>query len=270
MPSQAEDPATYAFDSRGPESTDHFAGLERFLDPITTSRLVPPVLRPGASCWEIGAGGGSIARLMSQRVGAGGHVVATDLEIGRLTATENLTVYKHDVRDETVDGGPFDLIHARLILHHFPDRLRVLNNLVGALAPGGWLVIEDYDTTDPRSRVLCAPPSADVALFHEVVAGILTEVERHGADMSWGRRIHGAMAAAGLRDIDTLVHVESWTGDRAGTMLYDINSRQLQPRLEAAGIPADRLGEFRKLTRDPRFTALSYEFVSTRGRKPPE
>lgn len=260
--------STYTFDTSGSESSDHFAGLERFLDPITTARLTPPVVGEGRVCWEIGAGGGSIARLLSRIVGARGRVVATDLDTSRLASAGNLTVLTHDVREGPVSGGPFDLIHARLLLHHFPERRQVLRDLVAALAPGGWLVIEDYDTTDPRGRVLTAPPAADVALFHAVLAAIIVEVERHGADLSWGRNIHGAMAEAGLVDLDTRIHLESWVGDPTGAMLYDINSRQLQPQLEAAGLTADQLTRFRRLTRDPRFAALSYEFVSTVGRKP--
>jgi trans-aconitate methyltransferase len=42
--------------------------------------------------------------------------------------------------------GGFDLIHARLVLNWLPERLSVLDKLVKALKPGGWLLIEDYDT----------------------------------------------------------------------------------------------------------------------------
>lgn len=226
------------------------------------------------TCWEVGAGGGSIARLMSHIVGPSGLVIATDLDTSHMTrwdgVTElnNVTVMRHNVLNGPVKGGPFDLIHARLLLVHLPTPTEVLRELANALAPGGWLVIEEYEMTDPRSPLLAVPPGGDVALFDEVLAAIADELTRHGADLGWGRRVHQTMLAEGLLDVDSIVHRESWSGDPTGNMLYDINSRQLQPQMEAAGLPAKRLDEFRCMIRDPRFAALSYEFVSTRGRAP--
>jgi trans-aconitate methyltransferase len=40
----------------------------------------------------------------------------------------------------------FDLVHARLVLVHVPDRARALATMVAALRPGGWLLVEDADT----------------------------------------------------------------------------------------------------------------------------
>ncbi|HZM84459.1 MAG TPA: class I SAM-dependent methyltransferase [Candidatus Limnocylindrales bacterium] len=39
----------------------------------------------------------------------------------------------------------FDVIHARAVLTHLPERDEVLARLVAALRPGGWLLIEDVD-----------------------------------------------------------------------------------------------------------------------------
>ena len=41
--------------------------------------------------------------------------------------------------------GPFDLIHARLVLVHVPRRREALAAMVELLRPGGWLVVEDAD-----------------------------------------------------------------------------------------------------------------------------
>jgi hypothetical protein len=76
------------------------------------------------------------------------------------------------------------------------------------------------------------------------------------------------MALAGLTDIDTVTHAESWPGGSSGARLYQVNSSQLQPGLLDAGLDVPRLSHFRRLMHDPRFAALSYPFVSTRGRRP--
>ena len=43
-------------------------------------------------------------------------------------------------------AGTFDLVHARLVLVHVPDRAPALATMAAALRPGGWLLVEDADT----------------------------------------------------------------------------------------------------------------------------
>jgi SAM-dependent methyltransferase len=54
-----------------------------------------------------------------------------------------LDVRQHDIVNDTLGQSAFDLIHARLVLEHLRERDEVLQKLVRALRPGGWLVIED-------------------------------------------------------------------------------------------------------------------------------
>jgi trans-aconitate methyltransferase len=49
------------------------------------------------------------------------------------------------VTDPLPDAA-FDLIHARLVLIHVPEREEVLARLVAALKPGGWMVEEEFDS----------------------------------------------------------------------------------------------------------------------------
>ena len=42
-------------------------------------------------------------------------------------------------------GAPYDLVYARLVLFHLPERVAVLGRLWDAVAPGGHLVVQDYD-----------------------------------------------------------------------------------------------------------------------------
>jgi SAM-dependent methyltransferase len=267
MPLDRAGHAGYAFDNRAREAATQLGTLESLLDPVTARRLAHPVLRAGASCWEVGAGGGSVARLMAAAVGPDGRVVATDIEPSHVTPQPNLRVQRHDVRHEPPPGGPFDLIHARLVLLHLPERRRVLRTLAEALAPGGWLVLEEFDCTVPL-RVLTAPSDAAAKLFAQTLDAILGVLRDRGADLGWAQDVHTEMVAAGLADVDTVTHSESWGGGTAGAALHAINSRQLEPQLLAAGVTVDDLRAFRLLARDPRFAALSYQLVSTRGRRP--
>jgi len=260
-------PTGYSFDNRAAEAETQLNALESFLDPISAVRLAAPVVRPGVRCWEVGAGGGSVARIMAAAAGPGGHIVATDIETSRLAPAATIAVRRHDVRHEPPPGGPFDVIHARLVLLHLPERKRVLRELVRALVPGGWLVLEEFDCLAPP-RALTAPTDTAAKLFQQVVDGMLEILQGRGADLAWAQNVHLEMALAGLTDIDTITHAESWAGGSSGAGLLEVNCRQLEPRLTASGFTPEQLAGFRKLTADPRFAALSYQIVSTRGRRP--
>src|SRR6202012_624857 len=72
---------------------------------------------------------------LSRRRGAGG--------LGRLI----MELRRHDgAADPPPEPGTFDLVHARLVLVHVPDRARALATMAAALRPGGWLLVEDADT----------------------------------------------------------------------------------------------------------------------------
>ena len=86
---------------------------------------------------------------------ARGHVLCTDLdtriiEQGRAAAGANLEVMRHDIAQDPLPAASFDLIHARLVLIHVIERERALESMVEALKPGGWLVIEDFDSASVR------------------------------------------------------------------------------------------------------------------------
>ncbi|HEY8173796.1 MAG TPA: methyltransferase, partial [Dehalococcoidia bacterium] len=63
----------YVFDNAASETEQRFGALEALYDPISIQHLEPFVVT-GAKCLEVGGGSGSIARWMSERVGANGRV----------------------------------------------------------------------------------------------------------------------------------------------------------------------------------------------------
>ncbi|MEU6076921.1 methyltransferase domain-containing protein [Micromonospora sp. NPDC047074] len=266
MPTGGPD-TEYTFDNGAPEAVPQLRALESFLDPITAARIGAPVLAPGAVCWEIGAGGGSVARSMAEAVGPRGRVLATDIDTAHLAPAANLDVRRHDVRTEPPPGDAFDLIHARLVLLHLPQRRHVLRTLAGALGPGGWLVVEEFDCTAPL-RVLTAPSDDAAKLFAQVTDAMLGILQSHGADLAWAQDVHAHLVSAGLVEVDTVIHSQSWPGGSVGASLYETNSRQLEPELIEAGVSPGQLEAFRRLLRHPGFAVLSYQFVSTRGRRP--
>jgi len=98
-------------------------------------------LEPGCRVWEAGAGGPSVPSWLAEQVGPEGRVVATDIDTAWMSGTGRFEVRRHDVGVDPPAKGPFDLVHARLLLVHVLKRDRALAGMVSVLRPGGWLVL---------------------------------------------------------------------------------------------------------------------------------
>ena len=257
----------YAF--AGTEHTGkQLAAIEAYLDELTMRRIRELDLPPGGSCWEIGAGGGSVATRLARDIVPHGRVAATDLDISRLTPAGNLHIHRADVAaDAPPPGGPWQLIHARLVTQHLPQRRELIPTLAAQLAPGGWLLLGEFDCQTPP-RVITAA-GADVAeLFDSFIRTLLGVLTARGVDLAWASQVHAAMVRAGPTDVHSLRYVESWTGGGYGCQLLDANSHQQHEALLRAGLRPTQLDRVRGLLQDPDFTVTSYPFVSVRGRRP--
>jgi ubiquinone/menaquinone biosynthesis C-methylase UbiE len=112
------------------------------------------VLGAGPSWLELGAGNGEFTLALADLLGAGGEIVATDLDKWALRSLEARLEERHpevsvitmeaDFTD-AVPEGPFDGALAANSLHFTDDPLAVLVAVHGVLAPGGRLVIVEYD-----------------------------------------------------------------------------------------------------------------------------
>ena len=119
--------------------------LERVEDASTFTLLENLNILPGWKCLEMGAGAGSVALWLSNRVGVTGSVVATDLEIDLLSdlVARNISVIQHDLTVDELPQSTFDLIHARhILIHTGGDVMKHVLKLVKALKPGGWPLTE--------------------------------------------------------------------------------------------------------------------------------
>ncbi|GAA3585010.1 methyltransferase domain-containing protein [Amycolatopsis ultiminotia] len=256
----------YLFDTGSPQGQEHVTGLESILDAKTVEFLGVAGIEPGQRCLELGAGSGSIARRMAERTGAAGTVVAVDLDTGHLVERPGLDVHRHDINDGLPVPGPFDVIHARLVLVHLPRREQIFEMLVDALAPGGWLVLGDcYRLPQP----ITAPGEADEEVFRKVWR-IASEIvgPAAGQDFGWAHRAYRRMAAAGLDELYAEDFSETAAGDGPHGRISAALVRQAEAPLLAAGCTPDELARFHELLRDPGMRYWFFGIVYTRGRKP--
>jgi SAM-dependent methyltransferase len=196
------DTAGYLLDNAAPAAQGRFAALSAVFDPVTARHVDTLGLPPGGRCWEVGAGGPSVPLLLADRVGAAGHVVATDIDIGwiRGELPAHVEVQRHDVASEEPPGRDFDLAHARLVLVHVPDRDEALRRMVSALRPGGWLLVEDFDVAlQPRACLDPQRPAEHRA--NRIRAGFVELLSQRGVDLEYGRKLPRLLREAGLVDI---------------------------------------------------------------------
>lgn len=257
--------ARYSFDNDDPIASGRHLLLAEVLDPFTIERLSALGDLTGKRCLEAGAGGGSIASWLADRVGPGGSVLASDLKPHHLRTDMGYRILQHDLSTEPVPDPPWDLIHARLVLSHLPARAEILNRLARALAPGGTLVIEEWASAY-RGLVLAAPDPATAALverYHNILVGRL--LPANGGDPAWGSAVHGAMLAAGLTGVTTEIRASSWAGGTAGAKLLAVNIEQLRPGFLAAGLTEEELDELTRLAGDPSLVIRGHLTYSTVG-----
>ena len=186
---------------RTPEEYERLRAQARVWE-AATGRLLDRVgLAQGARCLDAGCGPGETMRLMAQRVGPTGHVLGVDVDAG--LGAQALAML-HDAghhhcdfaatdltTDEPLPGGGFDLVYARLLLYHLPERVDVLRRLWDAVAPGGHLLIQDYDL----DSVSVLPPLDSVAEFRRVAVAAF---ECAGCDVHVGRRLPQLFDHAGI------------------------------------------------------------------------
>jgi SAM-dependent methyltransferase len=257
----------YLLDNRREEAADRFAALSALFDPTSIRHLECCGVGPGWHCLEVGAGGGSIATWLADRVGAGGTVLATDIEPRFLTALAlpNLEVRRHDIGVDALPEGAFDLVHARLVLMHVPDRYRALERMIGALKPGGWIVAEEFDSVSmPAAPDLC--PS-EVRL--ETQIALLQLLEDHGVDRLYGRHLYGALRSHGLVNVDAEGRVLMLRHGTPGESMLRANYLQLRSEMVDAGyIECGQFEADLQRLQDPHFAMPSAVMWSAIGRRP--
>lgn len=260
--------AKYSFSNDDPEAADRHDHLSELLDGFTQDQLARTGDLTGRRCLEIGAGGGSIARWLAEQVGPAGRVLATDLNPRHIPEGERYEIIQHDVTTDPVPEGPWDLIHARLVLVHLPQRAEIVRTLAAALAPGGVLAVEDWATEYPRV-VLAAPDKEAAELVEAFQTTLLTKIlPSNGNDPTWARRTYGAMVEAGLVEVETTVHCKSWPGGTAGALMIIANLAQCRDQFLAEGYTEAKLNRLCEIARDPRLVVRGHFTFCTIGRRP--
>jgi SAM-dependent methyltransferase len=249
--------ATYVFNATFQQERERLAAIENIWD-ATSIRYFE----------ALGAGGGSLAERLCERVGATGQVIATDLDTRFLEAIDvpNLEVLRHDISADGLPAGTFDLVHCRLLLEHLPNSEAALRHMVAALKPGGRLLVEEFDHVsflpDPDS----AP--ADREAWDAWLDAFGEIATQRGIDLVYGRRLFSLLSKRGLTEVNAEGRTVVERGGTAGRGLLRLSIDSLRPRLIATGAMNDAsVDQLRAALDNPDFSWTSQIMVSAWGTK---
>jgi SAM-dependent methyltransferase len=154
---------------------------------------------------DFGSGLGQFTRMMARAVPRGS-VVGVERSVEQLASAKRLAeadgetglvdfrqgdVLTLDLGDE---WGTFDVAHARFVLEHVPDPLRVVETMVRAVKPGGRIVLAD----DDHEVLRLWPESPGI---NELWHAYMRTYDRIGNDPIVGRRLVELLHAAGAQPV---------------------------------------------------------------------
>jgi SAM-dependent methyltransferase len=252
----------YTLDNRWRAARERLAMLEAALDPLTARHLDTVGVGPGWHCLEVGAGGGSVTRMLCERVGPEGRVLAVDLEpalLAEITAA-NLEVRRVDIVADELPEAAFDLVHTRLVLVHIPQRDEVIPRLIRALRPGGILLLEEPDLTEALTAEEDVFRPSFVAMFRPLFAA--------GLDPSWPATMAERLEATGLEGMNTLREPMTFTGGSPLAEFWRITYQQLSESQPYTDDERALMEEGAAAIARPGGSYLSWDLVTAWGRRP--
>lgn len=223
----------YLLDNQQDQAAQRFGALSELFDRSTFQHLAARGVSAGWRVWEAGAGGPSVPSWLAAQVGAAGRVLATDIDPTWLPGSAGYEVRRHDVGRDAPPAGPFDLVHARLLLVHVPERDSALAAMASVLRPGGWLVVEE---ADPALQPLVCLEDRGPAeqLANRLKAGFRELLLGRGVDLAYGRTLPRRLRDVGLVDVAADAYFPI-TGP-ACAVLERATVEQIRDRLVEGGI----------------------------------
>jgi 2-polyprenyl-3-methyl-5-hydroxy-6-metoxy-1,4-benzoquinol methylase len=232
--------------------------LEALFDPSTVRRLESVGVARGWQALEVGAGRGSIAVWLANRVGDEGRVVAADVDTSLLEElnVEQIEVIRHDVLVDDFAPASFDLVHCRAVLVHLSDPGLALERMASWLKPGGVLVAEE-----PWTDVARLAPDPIVANAADALGQML--------DGAFARRLPDALREAGLERVEADAELRFFEGGTDSAAFFRKALEGACARLVAAGaLKANEVRLLRERFDDPNFCDCGWPRIGASGWKP--
>lgn len=236
---------------------------EQNYDGLTRNIIDSLPIQPTWRCLDVGAGGGSMSYWLAERVPQG-LVIAIDTDTSMLDSgrASNLVVEQADITVKDPDDPKgLDLIVMRAILSLVPDPEKLIARAVSWLAPGGWLVAEDFYFM----------PSADCPTGNgrKVVDVYVRAFESSGANPRVGRRLPSALAQAGLTEVHSGIRpLGPGQGETENALMRARMTLQGQPLIDSGQLTGQDIAEFVASLSRPESRDVTTLLFSAWGRRP--
>lgn len=189
----------YLYENARSGAMQRLRALEQIEDDATMAALLRLPKLEGLSCLEAGAGAGSIAAWLAERVGPRGRVLATDIDIAHLDSSA-YAVRRHDLEHDELPDGAFDLVHVRHVLIHLSAPTAALKKVRAAMRPGAHLLVEESDLG--TWAALGDPASECSGQLQRLVQIILQLYASRGMKVRLGADLAQAVREQGFTVID--------------------------------------------------------------------
>jgi SAM-dependent methyltransferase len=230
---------------------------------LTAGQLDAIGVGKGWRCLDVGAGAGSVTRMLADRVGDTGSVLAVDLDTSLIEglASDRVEVRRLDLLSDRLPQAAFDLVHARLLLMFVSPRLAAVQRLVDAARPGGWVasIAPDFTT------VALSPTTL---VWERVWSQFLDAAMAGGWDPGYGARLSSDLRAAGLVELHADYVAYGHPGGSLISRLLSLTVERLRERMVLQGADDDEIDEARRLLEEPATTIASPTSCVARGRRP--
>ncbi len=262
---------TYFADTADDEAEFHrLQELERKLDPMSKQAFEALGICEGQNVLEVGPGAGSMLKWVASRVGSSGSVTGLDLNprfLGNLTE-QNITVCQGNLMEESVPGGPYDTIFARLVLMHIADAATAVKRMVELLRPGGSLLLVDLDFASFRAANAEHPRASEIDRLIKVFTNVLGE--KNIMEFEFARALPALMENAGCIDVSATGTVWVEQGATRNAAFWKIGGQIGHAVVKSVAPEVTDLPDAEILEGydDPSFRFMSPIYMVATGRKP--
>ena len=249
------------------EERKRLSHFEAYLDGYTAQRLDRIGIAAGWRCLDVGAGRGSVAKMLSTRIGTSGSVVAADIDLRFLTGLPgNVEVRRHDIEAEDMGRSLYDLVHCRATLMWLREPAKALQRMMRALKPGGWLLAEELDWG------FCnVGGHPDAAWATEYMHALFKRHEAAGIRHPYfGRTLAVCVAGAGFDDLNGELAATIGLEGSSALEVIRLTVRALRGPSITLGESASDLDRLDAALASPRATCVGITSIGVQARKPPE
>jgi ubiquinone/menaquinone biosynthesis C-methylase UbiE len=241
-------PGGYALPQAGAEDFERrrLALLAEVTDRYTAAQLDMVGVQPGWRCVDIGAGNGSTTRMLADRVGVTGSVLALDLDTRLLEPLNGnqIEVRRHNLLTDPLDDAPFDIAHARHLLMHLPSRVDALRRISATVRSGGWVAIGDV-------HFVSLGVSPVTPAWERTWSAFCDALGAAGWDIRYGMRLAADMRAAGLADVASYEYTCEAPGNHPWARLFAMTLERLRAAMRAVGGADSDIDEAIAILTDP-------------------